>query len=164
MMDALLDYQAASGDLLADVLTEFRYRAIGNDNTSAENRALYLKSAERQREYIQIEGNQLRLQWPFVRQDYEKSFGQNADDAKQIEAFRRCGGKLSFANDEMTLIAGEPTHKITTLTLPVSQKPYVPNALEAVRKRTSVQRPFDADAAAKRFVTLGGDDDKKPEH
>jgi len=146
------------------VMRDYLKAEATNDNTSVENRALYLKSAERQREYIQIEGNQLRLQWPFVRQDYEKSFGPNADDAKQIEAFRRCGGKLSYANDEMTLIAGEPTHEITTLTLPVSKKPYVPNALEAVRKRTSIQRPFDADAAAKKFVTLGSDDDKKPEH
>ena len=129
--------------------------------TSAENRSLFLKSAERQREYIQIEGNQLRLHWPVLRQDYEKQFGTNAEDIKQIEEFKRCG-KIGFANDEITVRAGEPTNKTTSITLSVSKKPYVANALEAVKKRTSIQREFDAEAAAREFVTLPSDDEKQP--
>lgn len=130
--------------------------------TSAENRSLFLKSAERQREYIQIEGNQLRLHWPVLRQDYEKQFGTNAEDIKQIEEFKRCGGKIGFANDEITVRAGEPTNKTTSITLSVSKKPYVANALEAVKKRTSIQRQFDAEDAAREFVTLPSDDEKQP--
>ena len=144
------------------VIRDYLKVEAAKDDTSAENRSLYLKSAERQREYFQIEGNQLRLHWPVLRQDYEKSFGPNAEDAKQIEQFKRCGGKIGFANDELTMIAGEPTNKTTTIRLPVSAKPYVPNALEAVKKRATIQGKFDAEAAAREFVTLTSDEEKQP--
>jgi len=135
----------------------FKSEAAKGD-TSAEERSLYLKSAEQQREYIQIEGNQLRLHWPVLRQDYEKYFGNNAEDSRQIEQFKRCGGKIGFANGEITVTAGEPTNKATSITLSVSKKPYVANALAAVKKRTSVQGQFDAESAAKKFVNLSGGD------
>ena len=144
------------------VIRDYLKVEAAKDDTSAENRSLYLKSAERQREYVQIEGNQFRLRWPVLLQDYEKSFGPNAQDAKQIEQFKRCGGKISFANNELTLVAGEPTNKITSITLPVSGKPYVPNALEPVKKRATIQGQFDAEAAAKEFVTLTSDEEKQP--
>jgi len=83
---------------------------------------------------------------------------QNAEDAEQIVQFKRCGGKIAFANDELTLIAGEPMNKTTTITLPVSGKPSVPNAL---KKPASIQRQFDAEPAAKTFVTLTSDGKKQ---
>jgi len=145
---------AAANPLMRDY---FKAEAAKGD-TSAEDRSLYLKSAEQQREYIQIEGNQLRLHWPVLRQDYEKYFGKNAEDTRQIEEFKRGGGKIGFANGEITVTAGEPTNKATSITLSVSKKPYVANALAAVKKRTSVQGQFDAESAAKKFVNLSGGD------
>ena len=59
-------------------------------------------------------------------------------------------------------MAGEPTNKATSITLSVSKKPYVANALEAVKKRTSIQRQFDVEAAAREFVALPSDDAKQP--
>ena len=56
------------------------------------------------------------------------------------------------------MTAGEPTNKATSITLSVSKKPYVANALAAVKKRTSVQGQFDAESAAKKFVNLSGGD------
>ena len=142
------------------VIRDYLKVEAAKDDTSAENRSLYLKSAERQREYIKIDGNQFRLTLPFPRQDYEKTFGPNASDTRMIEQFKRCGGKISFAKDELSLIAGEPTNTTASVTLPVSTKPYVPNALETVKKRASIELQFDAEAAAKRFVTLA--DEKQP--
>ena len=60
------------------------------------------------------------------------------------------------------MIAGEQTNKTTTITLPVSGKPYVPNALEAVKKRAAIQGKFNAEAAAREFVTLTNDEQKQP--
>ena len=142
------------------VIRDYLKVEAAKDDTSAENRSLYLKSAERQREYIKIDGNQFRLTLPFPRQDYEKTFGPNASDTRMIEQFKRCGGKISFAKDELSLIAGEPTNTTASVTLSDSTKPYVPNALETVKKRASIELQFDAEAAAKRFVTLA--DEKQP--
>ncbi len=142
------------------VIRDYLKVEAAKDDTSAENRSLYLKSAEQQREYIKIDGNQFRLTLPFPRQDYEKTFGPNASDTKIIEQFKRRGGKIGFASDELTFIVGEPTNTATSITLPVSAKPYVPNALQSVKERASIERQFDAEAAAKRFVTLS--EEKQP--
>ena len=41
--------------------------------TKAEEKALYLRSAEAQQDYIKLDGNRLTVQLPITRDDYEQS-------------------------------------------------------------------------------------------
>ncbi len=122
------------------------------EDASPEEHALYLKSAKKPKPYIRVEGNQLRFHLPITRAAFEKSYGPNSSSAKQLEEFKRQGGQLAFANNEMKWGLGAPSDQATTLTLPVSEKPYIANALDAVKSRVAVLEKMDVAAAAKAFI------------
>ncbi len=132
-------------------------------NLTAEERALYAKSAAGPADYIQIEGNQLRVRFPITRPDFEKNFGPKAEANNLLDEFRRSGGTLAFADNEMKWSIGKPADKTTRITLPVSDKPYLPNLLAAVKKQSiAVREKFDPEAAAKEFLGGATKNEKPP--
>ena len=48
-----------------------------------------------------------------------------------------------LTNDLVTFGLGAPTNAVTALTLPMAKKSYVPNAVDAVRKRSRIREKFD---------------------
>lgn len=122
------------------------------EKVTPEEHALYLKSAGQARPYITINGNQIRFRLPITHAAFEKSYGPNSGSAKQLEAFKQQGGKVAFAHNEMKWSLGAPSDQSTTLTLPVAEKPYIANALDAVKSRAVIGEKVDIAAAAKAFV------------
>ena len=134
---------------------------VDYEGSTAEERALYAKSAAGPADYIQIEGNQIRLRFPITRADFEKNFGPNADANKLLEEFRRSGGTLVFADNELKWSISKPAETTTSVTLPVSDKPYVSNLLAAVKKKSiAVREKFEPEAAAKEFLGAASKTDK----
>ena len=125
------------------------------ENVSAEDRALYSNSTAEPRDYLQIEGNQIRFRYPITRADYDKAFGPASDGVKQLEEFRR-SGTVVFADNEVKWTLGKPADKSTSATLSMSDKPYVTNLLTAVKKQTTVKEKFDAETAATEFLSAAG--------
>ncbi len=124
----------------------------GREKVPAEERNLFLKSAEQPQPFVIMEGNQLRLRIPMTHASFEKSFSPGTDSAKQLDQFKQQGGKVAFAGNQMKWSFGAPSDTVTTLTLPVSEKPYVANALDAVKSRAVVRENMDVAAAAKAFI------------
>jgi len=124
------------------------------EDTSAALRAVYEKAASQGRPLVSLRGNEVTLRWPLPREEYDKEFGAQTDGGKSLELFRQRGGRASFADNEMIVSLGSPSEAITSLTLPMSKKSYVPNALEAVKQRATVLEKFDAPAAARAFLKV----------
>ncbi|MDE3245498.1 MAG: hypothetical protein KGN80_05375 [Acidobacteriota bacterium] len=124
----------------------------GREKVPAEERDLFLRSAERPRPFVVMEGNQLRLRIPMTQASFEKSFGPKTDSSRQIDEFKRQGGQAAFSDNELNWSFGAPSDTVTTLTLPVSEKLYVANALDAVKSRAVVHEKMDVAAAAKAFI------------
>ncbi len=141
----------------------FKVEANG-EKVTVEEHTLYLKYAGQQRPYITINGNQVRFRLPITRTAFEKSYGPDSSAAKQLEEFRQQGGKVAFANNEMKWSVGTPSDQVTTLTLPVSTKPYVANALDAVKSRAVIHGKMDVAATAKVFVQGAAPDAKPQRH
>jgi len=134
----------------------------GRENVSADDRALYLKFAGQQQPYLIVEGNQLRMRFPLTQSEYEKSFGPNSGSAKQLVELKQWGGKFVFKDNEMKWSVGLPSDQTTTITLSVSEKPYVANALDAVKSQAVVREKLDIVAAAKAFVRGTSPDGNPP--
>ncbi len=128
-----------------------------------DQRALYAKSASKPANYIQIEGNQIRVHFPMTHAEFDKNFEPTADVTKHLEEFRRSGGTLAFAQNAMRWSIGKPGDKTTRATLSVSDKPYVPNLLAAVKKQSiTLREKFDPEAAAKEFLAAVSKPEKQP--
>jgi hypothetical protein len=139
---------AAGNEQIRDLLKQ----EAGGEKVSAEDRALYLKFAEQQVPYLAVKGNQLSLRLPLTNKEFEKSFGPNSSSAKQLGELNQWGGKFAFADNEMKWSVGAPMEQATTLTLSVSEKRYIPNALDAVKSRAVVREKLDITAAQKAFI------------
>ncbi len=122
------------------------------EKVPAEERDLFLRSAGQPQPFVIMEGNQLRLRIPMTQASFEKSFGTKTGFSRQLDEFKQQGGKAAFADNQMKWSIGAPTDTVTTLTLPVSEKPYVANALDAVKSRAVVHKQMDIAAAAKAFI------------
>ena len=154
---------AAGNEIIRDALKEESKPDSPNKDLSAEERALYAKSAAGPADYVQIEGNQIRFHLPITRAEFDKNFGPTAEANKQLEEFRHSGGTLAFAENEMKWSLGKPADKTTRVTLSVSDKTYVPNLLAAVKKQSiAVREKFDPEAAAKEFLGAASKEQKPP--
>ena len=122
------------------------------EKVSPEERALFFKGARQEKPFISVKGNQVSFRLPISPEAFEKSYGANSSSAKQLEEFKQQGGKVAFANNEMKWSLGSPSDPATTLTLSVAEKPYVANALEAVKSRAVIGEKIDIAAAAEAFV------------
>ena len=143
----------AGNEVIRDALKAESKKDSSDASLTAEERALYAKSAAGPAHYIQIEGNQIRFRFPTTRAKFEENFGSTAGVNKLLEEFRPFGGTLAFAENEMKWSIGKPAAKTTRVTLSVSDKPYVPNLLTAVKKQSiAVREKFDPEAAAKDFL------------
>jgi hypothetical protein len=134
------------------VLKEHCKAEAAGEGTSPEDKAAYLKAASGSQDFIRLEGNCLTLSWSMTRSDYDKMVASESTANKQLQEFKRSGGTVSFANEVVTWTLGSPTNTLTSLTLSMSEKPYAPNAVEAVKKRSSIRKQFDPQAAAKEFL------------
>ncbi|MBL0312749.1 MAG: hypothetical protein IPP78_08560 [Holophagaceae bacterium] len=122
------------------------------ENVSVEEHDLFLKSIEQPQTYIAVEGNQIRLRLPMTRAAFEKTYGPKSGSTKQLDEFKRQGGTFAFADNEMKWSIGKPLDHTTELTLSVSDKPYVSNALSEVKRRTVVREKMDLAAVSKAFI------------
>lgn len=117
------------------------------------------KAVERFREdkaakFLQQDGNALVLRWPMSRQSYDKGFGAKADDAEAVKQARAAGIGITWADDVATFSIGKADDGLTSITLPVFDNEYVPNAIAPATAKQAINKSFDPQAAAKKF--LGG--------
>jgi hypothetical protein len=127
---------------------------IRKDETTAEERLLYRQSTEQQQDYIKLEGNRLGVRLPMTRAKYDEMFGPKAENRQMNEELKKNGGAINFTRDEVTLSFGQPTDNLTSITLSVSEKTYTTNMLDVVKKRALVREKFDAQAAAREFLSI----------
>jgi len=129
--------------------------AEANDSTTKpEEREVYRKAAEKQQDCIKLDGNRITVQFPATKRQYEEWLSPN-NGQKQVEELRKSGGQFGFTNDQVTVSIGQPADKQTSLSLSFSEKTYVTNLLEVVKKRGLVQEKYDPQAAAKVFLSGG---------
>jgi len=88
---------------------------------------------------------------------YAEMMDPGSSDARLLTEFRRQGGRITMTNDLATFGLGAPTKAVTALTLPMSKQHYVPNAVDAVRKRASIREKFDPSSAAQAFLNPSPD-------
>ncbi len=139
---------AAASEQIRDLLkTE-----AGREKAGAETRDLYLKAAEQPQPFVVLDGNQLRVRFPMTRAEFDKSHGPDSSAVKQLELFKNQGGKFAFVGHELTWSIGSPSDRVTTLSLPVSEKPYLANAVAAVASQTAVREQLDSAATAQSFI------------
>ncbi|MBI5773785.1 MAG: hypothetical protein HZA89_08590 [Verrucomicrobia bacterium] len=134
------------------VIPDFLRQEAAKEETTAEGKAVMLASAQKRKIFLCLQGNEFTITWPLTRAAYEKAFGAAAEPDPKAAAFRRSGGKVSFADNEVTLTIGAVSDSTTTLTLPMSDKPYVGNAVETAKAQGTIKEKFDAPTAMKKFL------------
>lgn len=135
-----------------DALREFIKVEAGKQETPAEEKAVLLKAAAGPGDFIRLQGNALTIRLPMTPGAFAKMMDPGSSDARLFTEFTRRGGTITMTNDLVTVRYGAPTNDVTTLTLPMATRPYVPNAVDAVRKHASIREKFDASSAARGFV------------
>ena len=134
------------------VIPDLLRQEAAKEETTTEEKAVMLASAERRKIFARVQGNEFTITWPLTRAAYEKSFGAAAEPDSKAAAFKRSGGKASFTDDEVTLTIGSVSDASTALTLPMSDKPYVGNAVGAAKAQGIINDKFDPVAAMKKFL------------
>jgi hypothetical protein len=146
----------AANELIREEL--LRRGAASPDLEEGERQAA-LKALAKEGDFLRLTGNRFSLRWPITGDDFEKSFGQDADKPTKtlLAEFNRQGGHLAWEKGELFAHIGGTNSTPVTLALPVSQKPYTPNAVAAIalRAQLTVLGKFDAPAAAKVFIETG---------
>ena len=135
-----------------DVVRETIKAEAGKSETSAEDKAVLLKAEAGPGNFIHLQGSALTVRVPMSPRSYAEMMDPGSSDARLLAEFRRQGGRITTTNDMVTFGLGVPTNAETTLTLPMAKKPYVPNAVDAVRKRASIREKFDPASAARAFL------------
>jgi hypothetical protein len=124
----------------------------GKQEISAEDKAVLLKAEAGPGHFIQLQGSALTVRIPMTPRASAEMMDPGSSDARLVAEFRRQGGRITVTNDLATFGFGAPTNTVTALTLPMAKKTYVPNALDAVRKRASIRDQFDPASAARSFL------------
>ena len=135
-----------------DAVREMIKAEAAKPETSAEDKAVLLKAEAGPGNFIQLEGSALTVRMPMTPRAYAEMMDPGSNDARLLAEFRRQGGRITVTNDLATFGFGAPTNAVSTLTLPMAKKPYVPNAADAVRKRTRIRDKFDPASAARAFL------------
>jgi len=139
----------ASGN---EVVREMIKAEAGKQEISAEEKAILLKAEAGAGDFIKIQGSALTVRVPMAPREYAEMMDPGSSDARLLTEFRRQGGSITTTNDMVTFSLGAPTNAVTALTLPMAKNPYVPNAVDAVRKRASILEKFDPASAARAFL------------
>ena len=135
-----------------DALREMIKAEAGKPETAAEEKAVLLKAGSAPGDFIRLQGNAITVRLPMTADEFAKSMSPASDSARQLTGFRRQGGQITMTNDLVTLSLGARTDVVTALTLPMSTKPYVPNTVDAVRKRNKIREKLDTSLAAREFL------------
>ncbi len=135
-----------------DAVREIIKAEAGKQDTSPEDKAALLKADAGPGEFIQLHRNTLTVRVPMTPRAYAEMMDPGSGDARLLTEFRRQGGRITMTNDLVTFGFGAPTNAVTALTLPMAKNPYVPNAVDAVRKRASIREKFDPASAARAFL------------
>ena len=135
-----------------DALREMIKAEAGKQETSADDKAVLLKAEAGPGDFIQLQGTALTVRVPMTPREYAEMMDPGSSDARLLTEFRRQGGRITITNDLVTFGLGAPTNTVTALTLPMAKKPYVPNAVDSVRKRAGILEKFDASLAARAFL------------
>jgi hypothetical protein len=135
-----------------DAIREMIKAEAAKPETSAEERAVLLKAEAGPGDFIRLQGSALTVRVPMTARAYAEMMDPGHSDARLLTEFRRQGGGITMTNDLATFSLGAPTNAVTALTLPMAKNPYVPNAVDAVRKRASIREKFDPASAARAFL------------
>ena len=135
-----------------DALREMTRAEAGKPETSAEQKAVLLKAAAGPGDFIRLQGNAVTVRYPMTTREFAEMMDPGFSDARLLTGFKRQGGRITRTNDQVTFSLGGPADDVTTLTLPMATKPYVPNAVDAVRKRTGIREKFDPSSASREFL------------
>jgi len=135
-----------------DAIRESIKAEAAKPETSAEKRAVLLKAEAGPGDFIRLQGSALTVRVPMTSRAYAEMMDPGHSDARLLTEFRRQGGGITMTNDLVTFSLGAPTNAVTALTLPMTKNPYVPNAVDAVRKHASIREKFDPASAARAFL------------
>ena len=105
------------------------------------------RSVEDELEYITLEGQRLRVQWPMS----AKQFKQLAVDEDVIKKFTQTGGTVKHANGSLWVEIGKVQSADTTVSMRLSDAEFKNNAAEHVAKRFGIDRKFDPAKARAAF-------------
>ena len=105
------------------------------------------RSVEDELEYITLEGQRLRVQWPMS----AKQFKQLAVDEDVIKKFTQTGGTVKHANGSIWVEIGKVQSADTTVSMRLSDAEFKNNAAEHVAKRIGIDRKFDPAKARAAF-------------
>lgn len=139
---------AAGNVVLRDTIQEEADKADGD----ALEKDVYRKSAERQVEYIKLEGNHLTLRFPATQKDFDEWMAPDSGK-KQADEFKKSGGKITFANNEAVFSIGSKDVPQVRLTESFSAKPYSTNLLTIIRQRNLIKNAPEPDGTAKEFLS-----------
>jgi len=112
--------------------------------------------AKASRKYVELDGNALTVRWPTSRGSYDETFGAKAEDPAWVAEMKEAGVGIAFADDVATLKLGKRDDEITSLTLPVSEESYTPNALGPAGRHHVVKETFEPVEAARKFLLQKG--------
>ena len=120
-------------------------REQAEEESEPAKRAL-LKFADEGVKFVQFDGNRVEVRWPLNEEGF-----QEFSASPQAKGIRDSGGSFKLQDGALVITLGERDAKTVSLTLPFSEKPYVPNAL-AEAKRYGVKESFDSRSAAAAFL------------
>ena len=144
-----------------EVIRDAYKQVAAKPETAVEERAILEKSVARQQAYIALDGNRLRVRLPVTRTDYDREFSPDAKPSKQVGELVQSGGSLAFDNNELIATFGGVKDDVTTLTLSMSEKQYVSNLLEVVKRKPGLKGAFDVKAAVAEFLAAPKSEGKK---
>lgn len=135
-----------------DAIPDYLRREAAGKGTAPKDAAVMLAAAKHRKTFVSLDGNRFTITWPCTRAAFDQAFGPHAEADAKLAAFKRQGGTVSFADNEVTLSIGAASAPLTTLTLPISGKPATGNAMARVKDRATIREGYDPQAAMNDFI------------
>lgn len=120
------------------------------EETSPENKKLLTQFADSGQATLRLEGNRLEARWPVSAKDYRE-----AQEDNQLKALLAAGAQIEHKDNLVRVTIGNKDGKSLSVTMPFSENPYKPNALEPAKKH-GIKPSFDPVKAAEAFLSGTG--------
>jgi hypothetical protein len=115
------------------------------------NIELLEKSAHAKMEYLTLKGQQLQFRWPMTAEHFRKGL-KDKEAAKGIALARKAGVTIRHKDNLLIITAGKMKASDTSVSIPLPDVAFQPNATEAVSKRYGLANDFDAAKARAKFL------------
>jgi hypothetical protein len=110
------------------------------------NIELLEKSAHAKMEYLTLQGQRLRFQYPLTQKNFREM------DDNDMKAFRNAGVTFEHENNLLIITAGKVKAGETSVFIPLPKVAFQPNATEAVSKRYGLAKDFNPTKARAKFL------------